>query len=226
LFRAGDKVLFEAGLDITLQNGAVTLANGNTGNRGVETSIDLSFATLDYLLNDYVTIVAGDMLLPLGTYSERSAGWLNKIPDDPLPRGVLPPSGGGRIGWFFPLKPHYDVELGISGQSAIDVSKYPQGIRTNYQLFSQECSHCHRLSRPINSQLALPDEWSRCIRRMMNKPGSGIGPGDGKRIYEFLVYDSSVRKQAVLDEKLAKATPAEKAAALAKIKEIRDKYGH
>jgi hypothetical protein len=189
LFRAGDNVLFEAGLDITLQNGAVTLANGNTGNRGVETSIDLSFATIDYLLNDYVTVVAGDMLLPLGTYSERSAGWLNKIPDDPLPRSVLPasgvgaqlrgaipigqtgqlvsyslygangpgsvdgsgnatfvdssgnalpnldlgnvgiqsngntgnlhasPSGGGRIGWFFPLKPHYDLELGVSGQS-------------------------------------------------------------------------------------------------------------
>jgi hypothetical protein len=27
------------------------------------------------------------------------------------------PSGGGRIGWFYPFKPHYDVELGISGQA-------------------------------------------------------------------------------------------------------------
>src|SRR5260221_9385934 len=141
------------------------------------------------MLNDYVTVVAGDMLLPLGTYSERSAGWLNKIPDDPLPRSVLPssgvgaqlrggipigqtgqqvnysfyvangpgsvdgsgnattvdssgtvlpnldfgnvgiqsngnrgnlhgdPGGGGRIGWFFPLKPHYDLELGVAGQT-------------------------------------------------------------------------------------------------------------
>jgi Skp family chaperone for outer membrane proteins len=189
LFRANDNILFEAGFDVRLQNGAVTLANGQTGNLGTTTSIDLSFATLDYLLNDYMTIVAGDMLLPLGTYSERSAGWLNKIPDDPLPRAVLPgtgigaqlrgsvpigqsgqqatysfyvangpgsvdgtgnstftdssgnvlpnldfgnvgiqsngntgnehssPSGGGRIGWFFPLKPHYDLELGISGQT-------------------------------------------------------------------------------------------------------------
>ena len=189
LFRGGDNVLFEAGFDVKLQNGAVTLASGQTGNMGTTTSIDLSFATLDYLFNDYVTVVAGDMLLPLGTYSERSAGWLNKIPDDPLPRNVLPPSGlgvqlrgaipigqngqmvtyslygangpgsvdgsgngtfvdssgnvlpnldfgnvgiqsngktgnlheapggGGRIGWFFPLQPHYDLELGISGQS-------------------------------------------------------------------------------------------------------------
>lgn len=189
LFRANDNILFEAGFDVTLTNGAVSLANGQTGNSGVSTGIDLSFATLDYMLNDYVTIVAGDMLLPLGTYAERSAGWLNKIPDDPLPRSVLPgtgigaqlrgsvpigqsgqqvtysfyvangpgsvdgtgnstftdssgnvlpnldfgnvgiqsngttgnehaaPGGGGRIGWFFPLKPHYDLELGVSGQT-------------------------------------------------------------------------------------------------------------
>jgi Skp family chaperone for outer membrane proteins len=189
LFRANDNILFEAGFDVRLQNGGVTLANGQTGNLGTTTAIDLSFATLDYMFNDYVTLVAGDMLLPLGTYSERSAGWLNKIPDDPLPRSVLPatgiggqlrgaipigqngqqvaysfyvangpgsvdgtgnstftdssgnvlpnldfgnvgiqsngntgnehssPSGGGRIGWFFPWKPNYDIELGISGQS-------------------------------------------------------------------------------------------------------------
>ena len=189
LFRANDNILFEAGFDVRLQNGSVTLANGQTGNSGTTTTIDLSFATLDYMLNDYVTVVAGDMLLPLGTYAERSAGWLNKIPDDPLPRSVLPgsgvgaqlrggipigqtgqqvnysfyvangpgsvdgsgnatfvdssgsvlpnldfgnvgiqsngnrgnlhgdPGGGGRIGWFFPLKPHYDLELGVSGQT-------------------------------------------------------------------------------------------------------------
>jgi hypothetical protein len=27
------------------------------------------------------------------------------------------PSGGGRIGWFYPWKAHYDIELGVSGQS-------------------------------------------------------------------------------------------------------------
>lgn len=175
LYRGGEKVLFEAGFDFALQNNA-------PGSPGATTSIDLSFAHLDYLVNDYVTLVAGDMLLPLGTYSERTAGWLNKIPDDPLPRDLLPgagvgaqlrgavplgqmgkllnysvwgvngpgssaadgsgnsaaldlggnvglrsdnavanlhgnPSGGGRVGLFMPFKPHYDVELGLSGQS-------------------------------------------------------------------------------------------------------------
>ena len=35
------------------------------------------------------------MLLPLGTYSERGAGWLNKLPDDPMSRSLLIGSGVG-----------------------------------------------------------------------------------------------------------------------------------
>jgi len=173
LYRGGEKVLFEAGFDFILQNNAPAGA-------GKTTTINLSFAQLDYLMNDYVTLAAGNILLPLGTYTERSAGWLNKIPDDPLPRSLLPgsgvgaqlrgavpigetgqmlnyavwgvngpssadgtgnaaaldlggnvglrsdnaianlhgnPSGGARVGWFAPFKPHYDLELGLSGQS-------------------------------------------------------------------------------------------------------------
>jgi hypothetical protein len=176
LFRANDNILFEAGFDVTLQNNV----DATTGHaNGSSTSVNLSFAQLDYLLNDYMTIVAGYMVLPLGTYSERAAGWLNKIPDNPLPVDLLPgagvgaqlrgsvpvgqagqmltysvygvngpsstdgtadagsldlggnvggdavgspslngkPSGGGRIGWFYPWQAHYDVELGVSGQS-------------------------------------------------------------------------------------------------------------
>ena len=176
LFRANDNILFEAGFDVTLQNNTGTNGHPN----GSSTSVSMSFGQLDYLLNDYVTVVAGYMLMPLGTYQERGAGWLNKIPDDPLPvddllpgsgvgaqlRGSVPvgqsgqmltysvygvngpsstdgtadagsldlsgnvggdavnspnlngnPSGGGRIGWFYPWKAHYDIELGVSGQS-------------------------------------------------------------------------------------------------------------
>jgi hypothetical protein len=110
------------------------------------------------------------------------------------------------------------------GPATIDVSKYPQGIQDNYAIFSQKCTQCHKLSRPINSDYALPDEWSRYVKRMMRKPGSGIDSSDGKKIYEFLTYDSSVRKKALLDDKLAKLTPEEKAADEAKIKEVHDKY--
>lgn len=185
LYRANDNILFEAGFDCILQNNVAPFPGGPTSG-GSSTSINLSFAQLDYLYNDYVTVVAGEMLLPLGTYTERNAGWLNKIPDAPLARNFLPstspgvqlrgsvpigesgqqftysiygvngpssidtsgnslnslsptppqanldltgnvgdtanphdPSGGGRLGWFYVFKPHYDFELGISGQSGV-----------------------------------------------------------------------------------------------------------
>jgi hypothetical protein len=174
LYRGGDNILFEAGFDTTIQNNA-------TNSPGYTTTFNLSFAQLDYVMNDYMTLAAGDLLLPLGTYTERGAGWLNKIPDDPLAvdallpgsgvgaelLGAVPlgdagkfinysvygvngpssadgtgnagaldlggnvglrsddvvanlhgsPAGGARLGMFLPFKPHYDLELGISGQS-------------------------------------------------------------------------------------------------------------
>ena len=173
LYRGGDNVLFEGGFDFVLQNNAPASA-------GYTTSVNLSFAQMDYIFNDYLTLAAGNLLLPLGTYVQRGAGWLNKIPDDPLPRDNLPgsgvgaqllgavplgqegkmlnyavygvngpgsadgtanaaaldlggnvglrsdnvianlhpnPSGGARVSFFAPFKPHYDMEIGISGQS-------------------------------------------------------------------------------------------------------------
>jgi len=116
------------------------------------------------------------------------------------------------------------IERFEKGPATVNVSGYPAGIQSNYAVFSQKCTQCHKLSRPINSDYALPDEWSRYIHRMMSKPGSGIGPGDGKKIYDFLVYDSSVRKKSLLDQKLAKLSPTDKAAAQAKIAEVTGRY--
>ena len=191
LYRANDSILFEAGFDIMLQNASTTYTTPNgaftySHENGSATSVSMSFAQLDYLINDYITFVGGYMLLPLGTYQERGAGWLNKIPDAPLGREFLPgngagaqlrgafpigqsgqmityaiygangpssngsnigspgaaanldlggnvglmsdgsagnihsaPSGGGRLGWFFPWAAHQDVEIGVSGQSGV-----------------------------------------------------------------------------------------------------------
>ena len=186
LYRGGDNILFEAGFDFLLSDGVGATP---TSNSGTSYNFDLSFASIDYMINDHAMLQAGNLLLPLGTYSERSAGWLNKFPDNPLPRALVPgngigaelrgsvplddhgqtltyaiygvngpsatdntgtfgsldlggnagfinnslygsattfnnlgnihadPTGGGRIGWFYPWKPHYDLELGLSGQS-------------------------------------------------------------------------------------------------------------
>ena len=130
------------------------------------------------------------------------------------------------IGAGFALAQAVDarIEQFDKGPATINVSKYPAAIQQDYAVFSEKCSQCHKLSRPINSDFVLPDEWSRYIHRMMSKPGSGIDGGAGAKIYDFVVYDSSVRKKATLDAKLAGLSAAEKAAAEAKIKAVVDKY--
>jgi cytochrome c5 len=114
------------------------------------------------------------------------------------------------------------VEKFEQGPATVNVSKYPSAIQADYQVFSQKCAQCHKLSRPINSDFVLPSEWSRYIKRMMYKPGSGIAGGDAKSIYDFLVYDSSVRKKSQLDAKLKSLAPADSAAEEKKIKEVVD----
>lgn len=87
LYRGGDNVLFEAGFDTILGNNA-------PNSPGYTTTFNLSFAQLDYVMNDYMTLAVGELLLPLGTYTQRAAGWLNLIPDDPLAVDALIPGSG------------------------------------------------------------------------------------------------------------------------------------
>ena len=131
LYRAGDKVLFEAGFDFTLQNGSNP---ANSHDSGQTTGINLSFAQLNYFLNDYVTVAAGNMLLPLGTYAQRSAGgWVNKIPDDPLPRDLLPGTGiGAQVLGAIPIGQsgqvlNYSI-FGVNGPSSSDGSGAPDQL--------------------------------------------------------------------------------------------------
>ena len=116
------------------------------------------------------------------------------------------------------------IERFEKGPATIDVSAYPKGIQDNYKVFHEKCALCHQLSRPINADFVLPDEWSRYVKRMMFKPGSNITANSAKKIYAFLAYDSSVRKRAMLDAKLATLSPEERKAAEAKLAEVHAEY--
>lgn len=106
------------------------------------------------------------------------------------------------------------------GPAEIDVSEYPKPQREGYKLMMFKCAACHTVARPINAQyleldadelakakkddpelfkdskLTQAEEkvWNRMVKRMMAKPGCPVKPEDGKKIYEFLVYDAKVRK--------------------------------
>ncbi len=116
------------------------------------------------------------------------------------------------------------IQAADQGASSIDVSAYPPAMQEAYELFSSKCSQCHTLSRPINSQYALPGEWSRYVKRMMRKPDSGISSSEGKAIYKFLSYDSIVRKQELIDAKLSTLEGKDKSEALEAIEKLRSEY--
>ncbi|MBI4376563.1 MAG: hypothetical protein HY549_08950 [Elusimicrobia bacterium] len=106
------------------------------------------------------------------------------------------------------------------GPAEVDVSGYPKPIREGYKLMAFKCAACHTAARPINSQfleLSAEEEaafkkenpdihkdtrlvhiedkiWNRYVKRMMAKPGCPVKGDDGKKIWEFLVYDSKARK--------------------------------
>ncbi len=101
--------------------------------------------------------------------------------------------------------PAQDVDPRIAaydkGPATIDVSKYPPDMQAKYKVFANKCVKCHTLARPINCEFATDAEWERYIKRMMRKPGSGISAQEGKTIFEFLSYDSKIRKKSLLQQK-------------------------
>lgn len=91
------------------------------------------------------------------------------------------------------------------GPAKIDVSKYPEDMKARYKVFAAKCGKCHTPARAINCEFVLDDEWERYIKRMMRKAGTFISPDEGKQIFEFVVYDSKIRKKALYDKKLKEA---------------------
>jgi mono/diheme cytochrome c family protein len=79
------------------------------------------------------------------------------------------------------------------GPDKVNISSYPADQQKNYKLFTDKCSKCHTIARPINTTMTN-EEWQRYVKRMMHKPNSGIGDSQGKAIYEFLAYDQGNRK--------------------------------
>ncbi len=106
------------------------------------------------------------------------------------------------------------------GPAEVDVSSYPAKLRKTYRTTLKRCTKCHGLARPLNSHFLELDKevisalkkkrpevfedenvlyigetiWKRYVKRMMRKPGSGISKKEGKKIWEFLRYDSQFRK--------------------------------
>lgn len=79
LWKLSDRLFFEGELELEL--------NRNEAGEG-ETEVNLEYANLSYIANDYLTLKAGRFLAPFGTFADRlHPGWINKLPDQPLAVG-------------------------------------------------------------------------------------------------------------------------------------------
>ncbi len=78
LWQINDRLLFETEFELGFDT-----AGGRT-----TTEVDLEYADLQYLVNDYLVVGAGKFLTPFGLFSERlHPAWINKLPNAPLVRG-------------------------------------------------------------------------------------------------------------------------------------------
>jgi phosphate-selective porin O/P len=110
LYRLSDRLLFEGDLELKLED--------------TETSVDLEYAQVDYLVNDYLTVVAGKFLLPFGEFIERQHQvWINKLVSRPLPFRE------GDEGGLLPFS-----ELGVQARGAVPLG-YGEGTRAEYSLY-------------------------------------------------------------------------------------------
>ena len=95
LWQLSPKLLFDARLEIEPS--------------GSGTNVELEYAELSYLLNDYVTLAIGEFFSPSNVFVERFEPlWINKLPDRPLAvyDGVLPErSFGFQVRGGIPLGP-------------------------------------------------------------------------------------------------------------------------
>ena len=80
------------------------------------------------------------------------------------------------------------------GPNFIDVTAYPAKMQEAYELFTNKCSRCHTVARPINSTF-MPEEWRKYVYKMMRKPGSGLTPKTAEKIIRFLIYDAQHREK-------------------------------
>jgi hypothetical protein len=80
------------------------------------------------------------------------------------------------------------------GPAKIDVTSYPPELQQAYQVFTKKRGVCHTVARAINADFVLETDWEADVNDMTARSGKLINTDEAKQIYDFLVYDSEVRK--------------------------------
>lgn len=103
LVPVGDKWLLEARADYYPT--WTSNLNNSSAQYPVTNEYNLQYATVDYIANRYVTLVAGRFLTPFGMFNERLAPyWIRSLQGSPLTNSISSNTGlGGMLRGGFPL---------------------------------------------------------------------------------------------------------------------------
>lgn len=125
-----------------------------------------------------------------------------------------------------PVKGALQGEFILQLTSSINVKNYPPDIQAIFPLFEAKCNTCHGEKETVRSPGVLPSYWEETVEKMRAMPKADFSQEEGKKIADFLIYDSFERRRVELKKQL-KALPPEQ---LKKEQELLDgvinKYKH
>ena len=106
----------------------------------------------------------------------------------------------------------------------INISSYPLPLQQLYPLLDDRCSTCHSMRRTTCAKEILPSDWEDTLHRMAKLPNANLNQRDIASLYDFLVYDSAVRRKSALNQQLNRLSMSERTVEQTKINEVLNKY--
>lgn len=92
----------------------------------------------------------------------------------------------------------------------VTIMDYPASVHKNYAVFKEKCAKCHSLILSLNSDQVLPSYWKKTIHDMQHLPGANISDDQASKVYDFLIYDSALRRKKQMDKALSNLPPEKK----------------
>lgn len=96
-------------------------------------------------------------------------------------------------------------------------AEIPANLRADYVSFTQNCSKCHELDRPLQAHVDDVRHWDLYVAKMMRTAGSAISAVESPKILRFLYWYTQRKERLKAEDKARKtkaveAPPVEKAA--------------
>jgi hypothetical protein len=92
----------------------------------------------------------------------------------------------------------------------------PPNLRADYLSFTDNCSKCHSLDRPLQAHVDDVSHWDTYVAKMMRTAGSAISKRESPKILRFLYWYTERRNRLKAEAKSAKHSSASEEAAPAK----------